>query len=55
MGLEVFGGRLDRGLIAGMTSWERSRTADNKVITDDLALLVRQQIFSKSHIFLLKF
>ena len=43
--LEVFGGRPDRGLLAGMTFWGRSRAAAKKVITDDLALLVRLQIF----------
>ena len=28
----------DRGLVAGMTFWGKSRAATNKVITDDLAL-----------------
>ena len=47
--LEGFGGRPDRCLVTGMTSWGRSRAAANKVITDDLAPLVRLQVFSRSN------
>ena len=45
----VFGGRPNRDLVTGMTSWGRSRTTANNAITDDLDLLVRMQIFLWSH------
>ena len=47
--LVVFGGSPNQDLVAGMTSWGRSRATTNNVITDDLDLLVRLQTFLWSY------